>query len=220
MRISQETPDTLVIEKRTSVGYFIGIMLALVGVLLLLVSIISFTIQFDKELIVPAVLILIGFIIVAFNKQISLTFDKKANRISYIEERLIGTYSEDRQLNQTKAVELREMSTKKNKIMHVIALVFKDKPEIEIQPAKLSFSFLFLTLSSIKNTEEIANRISGFLGLRLVKKTSGPAEVVEAPVKTEAVEAAKEAKETQEEKEKEKIEEKPAKLSEEEKTEL
>jgi len=236
MRISQETPDMLVIEKRTSLWYFIGIMLALVGVIILLVSIISFTIKFDSGIILPAVLILIGFVIVAFNKQISLTFDKKANRISYIEERMIGSASEYRQLNKIKSIELREKAGKKQKIPYVINLVFKDLPELEIQPAKLSFSFLFFTLANIKNTEETANRISGFLGIKLVKKIPGLPEEKpkeETPAKTPRfpvlpatpakIEISKEKlKELVEEKEeaKPKEKEKPVKLDEEEKTEF
>lgn len=246
MKISQETPDILVIEKRTSLWYFIGLMLALVGVIILLISIISFTITFDRELIVPSILILIGFIIIAFNKQISITFDKKTNRISYIEERMIGSLSEYRQLNKIQAVELREATTgKKPKISYIIALVFKDLPELEIKPSRFSFSFLFLTFFSVKKTEEIANRISEFLGIKLVKKTPSlpektPAEKPRFPVlpvlpakakieekpKEEPIKEKEEVKEEVEAKPEEKLKEteeekeKLARLDEEEKTEL
>jgi len=181
MKVVTETPTLLVLKDKPISQIFVGIILALVGVVispLIMAKGIVF-------MLIPLIFVLFGIATIFLTKFLTITIDKSVNKVNFGSTSLLGKKSQDIAVDQISEIAIQEMLTQDvalrttnslayqnsaPKLNFVLIFYLKDGQGMPVPMGSTSGGFgingMFLNMFSGRNKKiEIGNKIANFIGV-------------------------------------------------------
>jgi len=163
MKIVKENQNLMIIKDRNILAFFIGAIFVLVGLITIFYPE-FFTNRPPREAGVGG--ILLGFLVISLAEITTIKLDKTANKLTFVRKSLVGKKMEERNLNQIKTIELRQIYQEKGYSYQLI-FILENNEEI---PLPSTGGVVKVMGKQITNERIIGARIASFLNIQFQER--------------------------------------------------